>query len=138
MVVRKKHLVLRLLPLRAVVNGTDIYPLREKEPVIITSGRHPTTLMVSNGFHYSPTVQLDTYANDKLALEVDCEIDNFRIGSAVFITFMLFAFYLVTGMRGLQIAANIPLLYLLWYFYFNRKKMIVIRPVPAGAGGYGR
>jgi hypothetical protein len=130
LVVRKKRLLLlRLLPLRLVVNDTDIHQLRENHPVIIKSAQHPTRLVVTNGFHHAGPVLLDTAGQDKLALEVDCEIDNIRIFSTLLITLMLFAFYWVTGMRGLQIAANIPLLYLLWFFYFNRNKIIVIRPL---------
>lgn len=129
MIVRKKRLLLRLLPLRMVVNGSDIYSLREKQPLIISTRHCPAQLVVSNGFHFSPPVQLDTLQQDKYALEVDCQIDDIRILSTVFVTILLFGFYWITGMRGMQVAANIPLLYLLWLFYFRRKQMLVIRPL---------
>lgn len=130
-IARKRHWLLRLLPLRVVVNDRDIYPLKEGEPVIITATTNPVKITVTNGFHYAQPVLLNTYVQDKYALQADCLLDNIRLGYGIFLLFFLYAVYFITDMRVFQIAANLPILYMLYLLYFRRRQFLFItRPEP--------
>jgi hypothetical protein len=120
---------MRLLPLRVIVNDREIYPLRENQPLILSANANPVKIVINNGFHYSQPLLLNTYVQDKHALQADCLLDNFRLGYGVFLLFFLFGMYWITNMRLFQFAANLPILYMLYLVYFRRKHFIFITPV---------
>lgn len=117
---------MRLLPVRVVVNDRDIYPLKEKQPVAITVSSNPVKIMVTNGFHYSKPVLLNTYMQDKYALQADCLLDDLRLGYGFFLMLLLFGMYWITSMRIFQIAANLPILYMLYLVYFRKKDFLFL------------
>lgn len=117
---------MRLLPVRVVVNDRDIYPLKEKQPVAISVSSNPVKIMVTNGFHYSKPVLLNTYQQDKYALQADCLLDDLRLGYGFFLMFLLFGMYWITSMRIFQIAANLPILYMLYLVYFRKKDFLFL------------
>jgi hypothetical protein len=126
MVVQQKQWLLRLLPLRIIVNGTDIYPLKAGRPVLISVLTNPVKITITNGFHYSQPVMLNTYVQEKYALTAGCLVDNFRLGYSIFLLFFLFGMYWITGMRLFQIVANLPILYMLYLLYFRRRQFIFL------------
>lgn len=123
---RKRRFIMRLLPVRVVVNDRDIYPLKEKQPVAITVSSNPVKIMVTNGFHYSKPVLLNTYMQDKYALQADCLLDDLRLGYGFFLMLLLFGMYWITSMRIFQIAANLPILYMLYLVYFRKKDFLFL------------
>lgn len=118
---------MRLLPVRLVVNDRDIYPLKEKQPVTIAATSNPVKIMITNGFHFSQPVLLNTYVQDKYALQADCLLDNLRLGYGFFLMFLLFAMYWITDLRVFQIAANLPILYMLYIIYFRKKDFLFVQ-----------
>jgi hypothetical protein len=127
--IRRKHLIFRVLPLRVVLNGTHIYQLGEKEPVAFSTTESPARLTVTNGFHHSVPLSIDTSVKKQYAFQVDSYLDNIRLGYAVFLCLLLFSFFLITGMNAFRWVANLPILYIIFIFYFYRKNMFIIRPV---------
>lgn len=118
---------MRLLPVRVVVNDRDIYPLKEKQPATITVRTNPVKIVITNGFHASKPLLLNTYVQHKYALQADCLLDNIRLGYGFFLVFLLFGMYWITSMRVFQIAANLPVLYMLYLVYFRRKDFLFIQ-----------
>lgn len=117
---------MRLLPVRLVVNDRDIYPLKEKQPVTIAVTANPVKIMITNGFHFSQPLLLNTYVQDKYALQADCLLDNLRLGYGFFLMFLLFGMYWITDLRVFQIAANLPILYMLYLIYFRKKDFLFV------------
>lgn len=111
------------------MNDREIYPVKEHSPVIITAHTNPVKITVTNGFHYTSPLLLNTYVQDKYALQVDCLLDNLRLCYGIFLLFFLYAIYFITGMRLFQVAANLPILYMLYLLYFRRRHFLFIAPV---------
>lgn len=97
-------------------------------PVTFPATTNPVKITITNGFHASQPVLLNTYLQDKYALQADCLLDNFRLGYGIFLLFFLFGMYWITSMRLFQVAANLPILYMLYLVYFKKKQFLFIVP----------
>ena len=122
-------MLLRLLKIRAIVNSTDIYDLPEVTPVVIPCRSMVTHVVIGNGFHYSRLLEVSKVPHRNMFYQVDCLIDDIRLGYLIFLSLLFFGMYLLTAMSLFIIAANIPTLYFLYVFYFLRKNLILITAV---------
>lgn len=129
MLVRRRHLLLRVLKIRAIVDATNIYDLPELVPVIIQCHKPVTTIVIGNGFHFSRLLEVSNQPNHNFFYQVDCMIDDIRLGYLIFLSFLFFGMYILTDMRLFMIIANLPTLYFLYIFYFLRKSLILITAV---------
>jgi hypothetical protein len=124
-ILRHRHLLLRILKLRIVVDGHDIYECREKEPAIIPCNRNVTRIVVTNGFHISRVVSVKAKPGIHF-YEVESYIDNIQLLSGLFLTLFFFNIYIFTGIRFFMLAANLPILIVLFIFYIKRKTLIQV------------
>lgn len=118
-----------MLKLRAVIDGSHIVELVYGQPAVIECKLKSTTVVITNGFHYSRTLELNTEPAAVYIYQVDCQIDNIRMFTGIFISLMLFSIYILIGLAGFMIAANLPILYMLYVFYGGRKDFIILNPV---------
>jgi hypothetical protein len=114
---------------RAIVNATEIYELPELIPVIIPCTKPVTAVIIGNGFHFSRLLEVKNVPNSHFFYQVECLIDDIRLGYLLFLTLLFFGMYILTDMRLFMIIANIPTLYFLFVFYFLRKSLILITVV---------
>lgn len=121
-------MLLRLLPLKVIVNGHDIYEFKEKQPLLIYPSGNSTTIEVINGFHISNKI---TVASKPATLyyEVECRMDDVQLVTGVFIVLLLFAIYIFTGQKLFMILANFPVAIFLYIFYIRKKDFIKIYPL---------
>jgi hypothetical protein len=110
---RHRQMLLRILPLKIIFNGNQIYDFREKQPVIYNPQSTITTLVVTNGFHNSRTVMVNTKPGTWF-YEVECMFDDIQVITGT----------IITGYRFFMIFANLPALIFLFLFYFKRKEFI--------------
>lgn len=125
---RNRHLLLRLLKLRIIVNNHDIYECKEKEPVILSCSEPLTKLMVTNGFHSSREVSVKCKPGIRV-YEIGCNIDNIQLLTGLFMTFLFFCIYIFSGIRFFMLFANIPIVIMLFLYYLKRKNFIFIYPL---------
>ncbi|MEI7472829.1 MAG: hypothetical protein WCJ85_11255 [Chitinophagaceae bacterium] len=124
-ILRHPHLLLKLLPLHVIVNQMAIYELQEKKPLQIPCDQTELTLSVTNGFQHSRTIKIRPQQGVYF-YEVESRIDNIQLIIGVVLLMLLFAIYIATGLRLFMLLANLPILILLWLFYFKRDGFILI------------
>lgn len=125
---RQRHWLLRLMALRAVINNTQLYELREGEPLGIPLAADSVTLTVTNGFHASSPVQLPFEAGSTYFFQVAAIINNAGVAITAIMTMLLFTLYAVNGSVFLLVAANLPILTFVWVFFLQPRKAIVLKP----------
>jgi hypothetical protein len=125
---RQRHWMLRLLSLRAVVNRSVLYELKEGTPVLIPLVEDETVLMVTNGFHSSGKIQLKYEPASTYFFQVNAVVNNTGIALALGVSLLLFVLYAFNGSSLLLIAANLPVLALVWLFFLQPSRAIVLKP----------
>ncbi|MEP6674565.1 MAG: hypothetical protein ABJA78_05405 [Ferruginibacter sp.] len=113
--------------MRAVINGTGIFQLKEKEPTLINCTAAETTLAVTNGFHSSKKIKLKYQPGCTYFFLANAVIDNVGMLTAAGITLCLFIAYIISGLKLLLLLANLPLLALLYIFFISPKNSIVLK-----------
>jgi hypothetical protein len=126
--IKKNNILTNILRLRAVTDGKNIYELSNKKPVMIPCNGTQVSIQAGNGFHSSPEYTLPCTWEGSLLLEIDCAIDNIRFFYIIFLTLLLFTFFIITDLTALKILANLPILYGLFQFYIRKKYFLKIRP----------
>jgi hypothetical protein len=121
---------LRLLKLRVIVNEHDIYELREREPlVILCKDGEVVNIIVTNGFHFSRKIKM-RYNTANHFFEVESFIDNIQLLTAAVLTLIFFGVYIFSGVKLFMLFANLPLLIMLFIFYWKRKEFIQVHRLP--------
>jgi hypothetical protein len=117
------------LNLRVIVNRKEIYPLASTKPVIIETNEDSTKISVTDGFHFTPEIQLDFKRPSFYKLKVVCAIndDQLFLGLIILAAFYLLGFY--TNILPFKILSFLPLIYFLVLYYLNRKKFIQVKPM---------
>jgi hypothetical protein len=125
---------LRHLPLRAVVNHTQLYELTEAEPVAIQFSEATVTLMVTNGFHASEPLQLSFEPGSTYFFQVNAVMNNKAMAVMALLSLLLFACYALNGSGLLLAAANLPVLALVWVFFLQPRRALVLKAWEPGSG----
>jgi hypothetical protein len=133
MLLRQRHWLLRLMSMRAVVNGTSLYELNATEPVLIPFEQPHATITLTNGFHASAPLQLPYEAGSTYFFQVNGAIGNTASLAIAIVSICLFAAYALNGSAILLAAANLPVLALLWVFFLQPRQAIVLKPWQPGA-----
>ena len=116
-----------MLNIRVIVNNKEIYPLLTEDPVIIEVHDNHPKIVVTDGFHYTKPIDLDYKQPSYYHFKVVCSIDDLQLlGNAfVLIVFYLLGFY--TGSFALKLLSFLPIFYLLFAYYIDRRSFIQIR-----------
>ncbi len=131
---RQRHLLLNLLPMRAVVDGSSLYELNTGEPVVIPFTGPAANIFITNGFHRSDVLQLKHEAGASYFFRVTTIINNWGLIAAVTASLLLFVLYALYGHVFLLLLANLPVVLLLLLFFFNPRSAIVLKPwQPSGS-----
>jgi hypothetical protein len=126
---RKNQVLLSFLKIKAVVNGREIYPLVSTKPVVIPVMANHPRIVITDGYHITPPLKLVYQELPVYCFKVSCAISDRQllIGSLVLAGLYLSGFY--TGMLVLKVFSFLPLIYLLTFYYLNRKEFIRLIPV---------
>jgi hypothetical protein len=120
-------MLLSILNVRVIVNNKDIYPLTNEDPVIIeVYDKHPR-IVVTDGFHFTRPIDLNYKQPSYYHFKVVCSIDDMQLlGSfIVLIVFYLLGFF--TDNLILKLLSFLPIFYLLFAYYIDRKSFIQIK-----------
>jgi hypothetical protein len=121
--------MLSFLKLRAIVNGRDIYPLANTKPVVITVEQNHPRVVITDGYHYTQPLKLVYNELPLYCFKVVCAVNDMQLlGGSIFLSFFYLA-GLFSGMLILKVCSFLPLLYLLMFYYLNRKDFIKLIPV---------
>jgi hypothetical protein len=110
-----------------IVNNKEIYPLTNEDPVIIeVYDKHPR-IVVTDGFHFTKPIDLNYKQPSYYHFKVVCSIDDMQLlGSIIVLTvFYLLGFF--TGNLILKLLSFLPIFYLLFAYYIDRRSFIQIK-----------
>src|SRR6185503_13540663 len=127
-ITRKDQVLLNFLRVRVVVNGTEIYPLTIKRPVMITVMQNNPKLVITDGYHITKPVELVYHHLNTYYFKVICIIDNMQLLAGSFLLILLYLIGLYTNVLVIKLASFLPVLYFLFYYYINRRDFLQITP----------
>jgi len=121
--------LLSFLRIKAVVNGREIYPLTDTKPVVIPVKANNPRIVITDGYHITTPLKLVYKELPVYCFKVTCAISDQQliIGFLLLAGLYLSGFY--TGLLVLKVFSFIPLIYLLTFYYLNRKEFIRLIPV---------
>lgn len=122
-------MLLSFLKIRAVVNGREIYPLLSTKPVVIPVLENNPRLVITDGYHISTPVKLVYKDMHTYCFRVVCAINDSQlyIGLGVLAALYLSGFW--TNLLVLKVMSFIPIVYLLFFYYLNRRDFFRLVPV---------
>lgn len=130
MITRKSQFLLNFFNVRVVVNGNQIYQLDKERSVVIPVETNHPQLVVTDGFHYTRSVEVACSRLTTYYLKVVCAIDDNLIAVGLLLLGLFYFVGLVSGIVLLQIFSFLPIVYFLYYYYINRKEFIQVKLVP--------
>ena len=128
-ITRKKQILLSFLNIRVIINGTEIYPVKQGQRVIIPLESNNPKVVVTDGYHFTKPLELVYHHLHTYYFKIVCAIDDTQLlaGCCVLVLFYLMGF--VTGIFFLKLVSLFPVLYFLFLYYINRKEFIQIQAV---------
>lgn len=122
-------MLLSFLRIRAVVNGKQIYPLPDSKPVVVTVADNNPRLVITDGYHISKPLKLLFKEGDTCCFKVECAINDRQLYIGMVLLAFLYLSGFFTGFLLLKVLSFFPLLYLLMFYYLNRKDFFRLIPV---------
>jgi hypothetical protein len=121
--------LLSFLKLRAIVNGKDIYPLQNTKPVVIPVDENNPRVVITDGYHFTKPLRLVYKELPVYCFKVVCAINDLQLLIGFLLLAGLYTGGLYSGMLIMKVFSFIPLIYLLMFYYMNRKDFIKLVPV---------
>lgn len=129
MITRKKQILLSFLNIRVIVNGVEIYPVKQGERLVISMESNNPKVVVTDGYHFTKPLELVYHHLHTYYFKIVCAIDDTQLlaGCCLLLLFYLLGF--ATGFLVLKLLSLFPILYFLFLYYINRKEFIQIQAV---------
>jgi hypothetical protein len=121
--------LLSFLKLRAIINGKDIYPLANSKPVVITVNENHPRVVITDGYHFTQPLKLVYKELPLYCFKVVCAVNDIQLLCGFIVLSGCYLSGLLLDVLVLKVFSFIPLLYLLMYYYMNRKDFIRLIPV---------
>jgi hypothetical protein len=120
------------------VNNKEIYPLSGDEPVIIeVSDNHPQ-IVITDGFHFTKPIELTYKQPSYYHFTVICSIDDLQLLGTFFVLVIFYLLGFFTNSFIIKLLSFLPIFYLLFAYYIDRKAFIQIRQVKLSGTNQGR
>ncbi len=129
MLQRKNQVLLSFLKLRAVINGREIYPLQNNRPVVIPVAENNPRIVITDGYHITKPLKLVYTELHTYCFKVGCAISDGQLAAGFAVLAGLYLGGFLTGLLVMKVLSFIPLIYLLLFYYLNRKDFIRLEPV---------
>jgi hypothetical protein len=121
--------LLSFLKIRAVVNGKEIYPLLNTKPVVIPVPENNPKIVVTDGYHITKPLKLIYQDFPICCFKVSCAISDVQLLVGFLVLAILYLTGMFTGITTIKIFSFLPLIYLVMFYYLNRKDFIRLIPV---------
>ncbi|MBK6826558.1 MAG: hypothetical protein IPG86_06715 [Chitinophagaceae bacterium] len=121
--------MLSFLKIRAVVNGRQIFPLDTTQPILISVDQNNPRIVITDGYHITAPLKLVYKEVNTYFFKVSCAISDTEllVGFIILAAFYLGGLY--SGLLILKVFSFLPLVYLLLFYYLNRKDFLKLVPV---------
>lgn len=122
-------MLLNLLSVRVIVNGTHIYALSREQPAVIILPRNHSRIVVSDGYHFTQPLEVGFYGEHTHHYKVACAIDDNILAAGALLLVLFYMVGLISGIFILKALSFLPILYFLYLYYINRKQFIRVKEV---------
>lgn len=129
---RKNQLLLSFLKIRAVVNGRQIYPLPDSRPVLIGVEENNPRIVITDGYHITKPLKLVYRDVHTYCFQVACAVSDKELAIGFALLAILYLGGLYSGLLILKVFSFLPLVYLLMFYYLNRRDFLKLVPVGNG------
>jgi hypothetical protein len=110
-----------------IVNNKEIYPLTNEDPVVIeVYDKHPR-IVVTDGFHFTKPIDLNYTQPSYYHFKVVCSIDDMQLLGNIFVLIVFYLLGFLTGSFVLKLLSFLPIFYLLFAYYIDRKSFLQIK-----------
>jgi hypothetical protein len=96
--------------------------------VITVSANHPR-IVITDGYHITTPLRLVYKDLPVYCFKVTCAISDLQLLAGFLLLAILYLAGFYTGILALKVFSFIPVLYLLTFYYLNRKEFIRLIPV---------
>jgi hypothetical protein len=121
--------LLSFLKIRAVVNGKEIYPLLNTRPVVIPVPENNPRIVVTDGYHITKPLKLVYSDIPVCCFKVACAISDRQLLAGFLVLAILYLTGMFTGIMPIKLFSFLPLVYLVMFYYLNRKEFLQLIPV---------
>jgi hypothetical protein len=121
--------LLSFLKIRAVVNGKEIYPLPDSKPVVIPVHENNPRIIITDGYHFTTPLKLVYNDLHIYCFNVACAINDMQLFAGFILLTVLYLSGFYTGFLILKVFSFLPIIYLLMFYYLNRREFIRLTPV---------
>jgi hypothetical protein len=119
---------MNFLNIRVIINGKEIYTLRNNNRFVIPLFHKHFRIVATDGFHITKPMEL--YCNNKVAyLKVVCGIDNDQLIAGIIILILTSLIGIISDILLAKLISFIPIFYFLFLYYVRRKEFIQIKGV---------
>ncbi|MBI1344455.1 MAG: hypothetical protein GC171_16150 [Terrimonas sp.] len=122
-------MLLSFLKIRAIVNGKEIYPLANSNPIVIHFENNNPKIVITDGFHYTKPLELVYHQVHTYYFHVVCTIGDVQMFFGFIFMALFYLLGLATGFLFLKLACFFPVLYFLYVFYINKQDFIQLKAV---------
>ena len=113
--------------MRVIVDNKEIYPLPNSEPVVIEVKDNHSRIVVTDGFHFTKPIDLTYKQPSYYHFKVICSIDDMQLLGNFFVLVVFYLLGFFTGAFILKLLSFLPIIYLLFAYYIDRRSFIQIR-----------
>jgi hypothetical protein len=121
--------LLSFLKIRAVVNGREIYPLQDSQPIIIPVQENNPRIVITDGYHITRPLKLVYKDLHTYGFKVVCAISDRQLYTVIGLLAVLYLSGFYTDLLVLKVFSFLPVIYLLMFYYLNRREFIRLIPV---------
>ena len=111
------------------MNGKDIYPLLNTKPVVIPVPENNPKIVVTDGYHITKPLKLVYKDLHIYCFKVTCAISDQQLLLGSLVLAILYLTGMFTGITPIRVFSFLPLIYLVMFYYLNRKDFIKLVPV---------
>ena len=111
------------------MNGRQIYPLANTKPVVIPVRENNPRVVITDGYHFTRPLKLLYNELPVYCFSVVCAISDKQLAGVFGLLTGLYLGGFFTGLLVLKVLSFFPVLYLVLFYYLNRKEFIKLVPV---------
>lgn len=112
-----------------MVNGKHIYPLADSRPVVVKVNQNNPRIVITDGYHISKPAKISFTDADICCFKVECAVNDTQFYVAFALMAVAYLLGMFTGFILLKVFSFLPVIYLLAFYYMNRKDFFRLVPV---------
>lgn len=112
-----------------MVNGREIYPLADTRPVVVKVTQNNPRIVITDGYHISKPAKISFTNADICRFKVECAINDAQFYIVFAVMAVAYLLGMFTGFILLKAISFLPVIYLLGFYYINRKDFFRMVPV---------